>query len=201
MLIVFEGIDGTGKGTQIRKLLLFLRQNKVKVKLHKYPTKKAGEAFAHLGGKKTISPLKLAGIFASDIANEREKIASEVAHGFVVICDRYIHSTLAYQGAMQNYGKVQKLLEKYEVNVPDLVILMDVDTALSARRKKAQKELDRFEKNLLFLKKVRANYLRMASEEFCAYKYSVVDASRPADEVFTDVITIAEPMVIKKMER
>ena len=199
MLIVFEGIDGSGKNTQIGKLLVFLKQNRVKVKLHKYPTEKAVDVFEHLGGKKTVEPVKLAGIFAKDIVDEREKIAKEMAGGFVVICDRYIHSTLAYQGAMAGFGKVKALLEKEEVNIPDLVILLDVGAALSAKRKSAQKELDRFEKDALFLGKVRSNYLAMAKQGFCSYKYGVVDASRQADEVFTDVITLVEPLVIKRI--
>ena len=199
MLIVFEGIDGTGKGTQIKKLLVFLRQNKVKVKLHKYPTKKAIEVFAHLVGKKTVPPMKLAKIFAKDIVDERMKIKKEISDGNVVICDRYLHSTLAYQGALVGFEKLLAMLEKEKVCTPDLVILLDVDPQLSAKRKKAQKIPDRFEKDLLFLKKVRKNYLKMAKQGFCAYSYGIVNAAQKADEVFTKVITFVEPIVVKKM--
>ena len=200
MLIVFEGIDGSGKNTQIAKLLLFLRQNKVKVRLHKYPTKKAKEAFAHLAGNKTVPPVELAEIFAKDIVDERKTIEKEIDAGFVVICDRYINSTLAYQGVGVGFGKLKKALEKEGALVPDLVILLDVDPLLSAKRKRAQKELDRFEKDATFLAKVRKNYLLMAKQGFCSYKYSVVDASGSADEVFTDVVTLVEPLVIKRIE-
>lgn len=201
MLIVFEGIDGSGKNTQIGKLLVFLRQNKVKVKLHKYPTKKAKEVFAHLAGEKTVPPFELAEIFAKDIVAEKKRIEKETDAGFVVICDRYVHSTLAYQGVGAGFGKVKAMLGKEDVLVPDLVILLDVDPALSAQRKKAQKKLDRFEKDALFLGKVRRNYLAMAKEGFCSYKYAVVDASGLADEVFTDVVSLVEPLVIKRIER
>jgi len=200
MLIVFEGIDGCGKNTQVKKVLAFLKQHKVKYKLHKYPTRKAKEVFAHLSGKKTIEPMNLADIFAQDIIDEREKIEEEMEEGFVVICDRYLQSTLAYQGVNVGFEKLYARLEKSNGIVPDLVVLMDVDAKTSAKRKSAQKVPDRFEKDLAYLAKVRANYLKMMKREFYSYKYGLVDARRPVDEVFTDVVSLVEPLVVKKMK-
>lgn len=199
MLIVFEGIDGSGKNTQIEKLLLFFRQNHVRYKLHKYPTRKAKEAFAHLSGEKDVSPERLADVFADDIAFERGKIEREIAAGFVAVCDRYLHSTLAYQGVGIGFAKLMKRLLGREVLVPDLVVLLDVPARDSAERKRKQKVLDKFEQDAEFLENVRANYLREAREGFLAYKYAVVDASRAADEVFSEVVLHVEPLVIKKM--
>ncbi len=199
MLIVFEGIDGSGKNTQIRKLLSFLRQHKVAYHLHKYPTKKALLARAHLAGKKDVAPLELAKIFADDIAAEQEKISSEVADGLVVICDRYIHSTLAYQGVAAGYAGLKARLAKYSLAVPDLVVLLDIGAPEAAERKKRQKEPDRHERDVSFLAAVRENYLKMGREGFLAYKCAVIDAARPKDEVFTDVITQVEPLIVKKI--
>lgn len=199
MLIVFEGIDGAGKGAQIGKLLSFFKSNKVKFKLHKYPTKKAKDAQAHLVGEKDVEPLKLARVFADDIAGEQAKIEKEIAAGFVVVCDRYMHSTLAYQGALAQYEEVRAIVEKRKCRAADLVVLLDIDEGTSLSRKSAQKEPDRFERDLQFLKKVRANYLQEAQEGFLAYKFIAVDASASADEVFTEIITAVEPMVVKRM--
>lgn len=199
MLIVFEGIDGSGKNTQVRKLLSFFRQNGVRYKLHKYPTAAAAEVFAHLSGKKDVPAEKLADVFAGDILAEREKIGREIAAGFVVICDRYIHSTLAYQGAKMDFGKLKQKLEGMGAIVPDVVFLLDIDPAMSAKRKSAQKTPDRFEKDVAFLSKVRANYLREASENFLSYKYAIVDATEEPDKVFTHIITQVEPILTKKM--
>src|SRR5208283_3972705 len=117
---------------------------------------------------------------------EKRKFGKEIDDGSVVICDRYVHSTLAYQGVGAGFAKIRAMIEKKGPVVPDLVILLDVSSVLSVKRKSAQKKLDRFEKDSPFLAKVRKNYLQMAKKSFCAYKYAVVDASKPADEVFTD---------------
>ena len=199
MLIVFEGIDGSGKGGQIRRLLSFFRQNKIQYKLHKYPTRRANDAFAHLKGDKDVPAVRLAGVFADDIVAERSKIEREIADGFVVVCDRYLHSTLAYQGVALGFAPLQEKLSDVGAIVPDIVILLDVPARLSGERKRAQKTPDRFEKDIAFLEKVRANYLREARDGFLAYKYAVVDSSRARDEVFSEVVLYVEPLVVKRM--
>jgi len=201
MFIVFEGIDGSGKGGQIRRLLAFFRQNGIKYKLHKYPTLKAKEAFAHLKGKEDVPAERLADVFADDIVAERGKIEREIADGFVVVCDRYLHSTLAYQGVRLGYPMLCRRLSGIDALVPDIVILLDVPARLSGERKRQQKTPDRFESDIAFLEKVRANYLREAREGFLAYKYSVVDASRSKEEVFSEVVLHVEPLVVKRMKR
>ena len=201
MLIVFEGIDGAGKDTQISRLLSFLRQHRVKFKLHKYPTSGAKEALAHLAGKTTLPPMQLAGVFADDIMEGKGKIEAEISSGFVVVCDRYFHSTLAYQGVGAGYENVKAQLEKSGAIVPDIVVLLDIDASAGAQRKGAQKTPDRHEGDPEFLGKVRENYLRMEKEHFLSYKYALVDGRRPADEVFSEVITQIEPLLTKKIEK
>jgi dTMP kinase len=199
MLIVFEGIDGAGKGAQIRRLLAFFRQNGIRYRLHKYPTRKAKEAFAHLKGKAFVAPSRLADVFAEDIVSERRKIEREIEDGMVVVCDRYLHSTLAYQGVKLGFAPLAKRLAGIGAPCPDIVILMDIAARKSGERKRAQKTPDRFEKDLKFLEQVRKNYLREAREGFFAYKYAVVDASPEKDEVFSQVVLHVEPLVVKRM--
>ena len=199
MLIVFEGIDGAGKGAQIRLLRAFLRQHGVRHAIHKYPTKKAKEAFAHLAGRKTIPPLKLAQIFADDIVSEQKKIGAEIASGMVVICDRYLHSTLAYQAVGAGFDALKAALPAGEVRSPDLVILLDLDPHTSAQRKERQKTPDRHEADVEFLSKVRANYIKMEHQNFLSYKYAVIDASEKPEEIFTHVLANVEPLLVKKI--
>ena len=201
MLIAFEGIDGSGKNTQIRKLLTFLRQNGIKYKLHKYPTRKAKDAFAHLKGKKTVPALELARVFADDIMNQQTVLRKELSEGFVVICDRYLHSTLAYQGVKVGYAGMKKLVAARRALTPDLVLLLDIDARSGAKRKLGQKVPDRFEKDVKYLDAVRKNYLHEANENFLAYKFGVLDAAAPADEVFSEVIMHIEPLLTKKMRQ
>lgn len=199
MLIVFEGIDGTGKGSQIRMLRLFLRQHGVRHVLHKYPTKKAKAAFAHLEGKKTVPPLELARVFSDDIVSEQKKIEEETGKGMVVICDRYLHSTLAYQSVGAGYDALKAALPIKKVRTPDLVILLDIDPHTSAQRKQKQKTPDRHEADIEFLSKVRANYIKMEHQNVLAYKYAVIDASGGLEEMFTHVLSHIEPLIVKKI--
>ena len=201
MLIVFEGIDGSGKNTQIRRLLSFFRQHGVRYRLHKYPTRKAKEAFEHLGGKKTVPALRLARVFADDIMAGQESLRAEIASGFVVVCDRYLQSTLAYQGVEAGYGKLERKIGALGALVPDLVIMLDIDPAAGVGRKRKQKKPDRHEKDAALLVKVRGNYLRMDRECFLSYKYALVDASGQKDEVFSSVVAQVEPVVIAKLEK
>ncbi|MCX6773107.1 MAG: dTMP kinase [Candidatus Micrarchaeota archaeon] len=201
MLIAFEGIDGSGKNTQVRKLLSFLRQNGVKYKLHKYPTRKAKDAFAHLKGKKDVDAAKLAEVFADDIIAEQDILRKELRAGNVVICDRYLHSTLAYQGVKVGYAAVKKMIAAKHALSLDLVLLLDIGAREGAKRKAGQKVPDRFEKDVAFLDAVRRNYRKEAKENFLSYKFEVIDAALPADEVFSEVIMSIEPLLTKKMKK
>lgn len=201
MLIVFEGIDGSGKGSQVRMLVAYFRQHGMRYRLHKYPTRRAELALSHLSGEKDVEPLKLAEMFADDILADREKMKKELEAGFAVVCDRYLHSTLAYQGAKSDYASVKALVEKKKPLTPDAVFLLDIEAEKAAERKYAQKKPDRFESDIEYLGKVRRNYIKMEREHFLSYKYVVVDACRKAEEVFTEIITNVEPMVAKKAPR
>lgn len=199
MLIVFEGIDGSGKNTQIRKLLSFLRQQGIRFKLHKYPTKNAKEVFAHLEGKKELTVEMLTQIFAEDILCEQDRLRDEMLGGFVVVCDRYLHSTVAYQGVKIGYAKVKRMVAKQGALVPDIVLLLDIEAREGARRKAGHKKPDRFEKDVKFLAAVRRNYLREAKENFLAYRFVVLDGSKKPGDVFSEMLMAVEPLLTKKM--
>ena len=201
MLIVFEGIDGAGKNTQIRRLLRFLKGHGVPYSLHKYPTKEANEAFDYLAEKKSVPQLKLAKIFADDIMVHQAELEKDLAEGKVVICDRYLHSTLAYQAVADGFMRLKKILLKRHALCPDLVLLLDIPAELGSKRKTKQKTPDRHEKDIAYLAKVRKNYLRMAKDNFLSYKYAVVDANAPKGKVFSDIITQIEPIIVRELEK
>jgi dTMP kinase len=160
---------------------------------------RAKEAFAHLSGKKDIPAARLASIFARDIMSEQGKLEKEAGSGLVAICDRYLQSTLAYQGAGGGYASLQKKLLSLKAIVPDIVLLLDIDPRLSAARKKRQKLPDRHERSISFLSAVRKNYLRMARQNFLSFKYVVLDASQPKEAVAAQVAAHVEPLLTKKM--
>jgi len=199
MLIVFEGIDGSGKDTQIRLLRAFLRQHRISHALHRYPTKEAKAAFEHLAGKKNVPAEELALVFAEDIVAEQKRVEREIAGGKVVICNRYLHSTIAYQGVGAGFAKMKMKLGKVKVREPDLVVLLDASPEISAQRKCEQKTPDRHERDVAFQSKVRRNYLLLARGNFLSYRYAVISAQDSPKEIFTHVLAHVEPLLIKRM--
>jgi dTMP kinase len=136
LLIVFEGIDGTGKSTQLHLLSEKLRQLGYAVLATREPTdgpygKKIRELFLDRGSVSQEEELEL---FIADRAEHvKEVIAPALADGCVVVCDRYYLSTVAYQGAN---GLNQDLILEKNKNfpVPDLAIILEIDPAQGIHR-------------------------------------------------------------------
>jgi dTMP kinase len=136
LLIVFEGIDGTGKSTQLHLLSEKLRQLGYAVLVTREPTdghygKKIRELFLDRGAVSQEEELEL---FIADRAEHvKEVIAPALADGCVVVCDRYYLSTVAYQGA--NGMNQDMILEKNKnFPVPDLAIILEIEPAQGIHR-------------------------------------------------------------------
>jgi dTMP kinase len=183
MLIVVDGIDGSGKETQIRLLSKFLRSRGKKVAIHKYPTANARSLHEHLNNQRNVGARALFMLFAADIMVEQEKVEKELKQGKVVVLDRYVTSTLAYQGEKLQMEQGKRIVEVSGFLEPDLVILLDLPPRLSAQRKMRQKKLDRFESDTAFLGRVRNRYLKLMHSKFLTSHWKKVDASRSIEEI------------------
>lgn len=184
--MTFEGLDGSGKSTQVEKLARSLRAHGLSVTVTREPGgtaagEKIREVLLH-SGTSGLSPLtELALMFASRAQHIHEVILPALAEGRIVLCDRFTDSTEAYQGGGRKLGS-RPVLEMHEIlcgNLqPDLTVLLDNDAAFSLerarrrnRKKKAgrsQKEKDenRFEQeNQAFFARVRHAYLAIAARE------------------------------------
>ncbi len=184
--ITFEGLDGSGKSTQVEKLARSLRAHGLSVTITREPGgttagEKIREVLLH-SGTSGLSPLtELALMFASRAQHIHEVILPALAEGRVVLCDRFTDSTEAYQGGGRKLGS-KPVREMHEIlcgNLqPDLTVLLDNDAAFSVerarrrnRKKKAgrsQKEKDenRFEQeSQAFFARVRHAYLAIAARE------------------------------------
>jgi dTMP kinase len=192
LFLAFEGGEGTGKTTQARLIAIWLREQGYDVvTTHEPGATKVGMRLrallldtAHAG----MSPHAEALMYAADRA---EHIASVIepalARGAVVITDRYVDSSLAYQGT----GRGLRTAEIARLNswatggrVPDLTILLDMppEAGLGRRTRSA----DRLEAEPLeFHRRVRAGFLALARAE--PSRYMVVDATRPAEEVSQEI--------------
>ena len=137
VLIAFEGIDGTGKTTQIELLAEVLRQRGLTVVVTREPTdgpygRKIRELYKN---RKSVTPEEELALFIDDRREHvAQVIAPALALGQVVLTDRYYFSTAAYQGAA-GYDP-QKIMAANELfaPVPDMVIMLEVPVSLGVHR-------------------------------------------------------------------
>jgi len=188
LFITFEGGEGCGKSTQSRLLLKKLEQQNVPVVLTHEPggTALGNELRKTLKRKRDSSISPQAELFllaASRAQLVAELIRPALEEGKVVICDRFTHSTMVYQG----YGRGLDFTAIKMVNNmatrnlnPDLIILLDISPEQGLARKRSLK--DRFElEDLSFHRRVREGYLKMAAAE--PDRWLVIDASLPKGKV------------------
>ncbi|MBZ5654652.1 MAG: dTMP kinase [Acidobacteriia bacterium] len=182
--ITFEGLDGSGKSTQIEKLARSLRAHGVSVTVTREPGgtttgEKIREVILH-SATAGLSPLaEMALMFASRAQHIHEVILPALAEGRVVLCDRFTDSTEAYQGGGRRLGS-KPVLHLHEIlcgNLqPDLTILLDNEVSFSverARRRnrkhknsRSDKDENRFEQeSRAFFGRVRGTYLAIAARE------------------------------------
>lgn len=184
LFVVFEGVDGGGKSTQIKMLSDFFEGKGYEVEQHMEPTHEViGQLiWDYMNGKdRSFSPETEALLFAADRIEHGKGIKKALNEGKIVISDRYKHSSLAYQGAAGVDSEWMQNLNKHALN-PDLVILLDIDPDKSLERV-ADRAKTVFEKNE-YLKKVRAEYLRYAEMG----ELIVVDATQSIEKVHEDIV-------------
>ena len=184
LFIVFEGIDGGGKSTQIQMLSDFFDSKGYEVERHMEPTHAViGSLLCDYMNSKSRSfdPETEALLFAADRIEHGKVIKESLVKGKVVISDRYKHSSLAYQGAAGVDVEWMQSLNKHAL-VPDLVILLDIDPDKSLERV-SDRAKTVFEKNE-YLKKVRAEYIRYAETG----ELVVVDALQSIEDVHEDIL-------------
>jgi len=188
LFITFEGGEGCGKSTQSRLLLKKLEQQNIPVVLTHEPggTALGNELRKALKRRRGsfISPQAELLLFAASRAQlVAELIRPALEEGKVVICDRFTHSTLVYQG----YGRGLDFTAIEMVNnmatqglKPGLVIFLDISPEQGLARKRSLK--DRFElEDLSFHQRVREGYLKMAAAE--PDRWLVIDASLPKGKI------------------
>jgi dTMP kinase len=188
LFITFEGGEGCGKSTQSRLLLKKLEQQNVPVVLTHEPggTTLGNELRKTLKRKRDSSISPQAELFllaASRAQLVAELIRPALEEGKIVICDRFTHSTMVYQG----YGRGLDFTAIKMVNNmatgylnPDLIIFLDISPEQGLARKQSLK--DRFElEDLSFHRRVREGYLKMAAAE--PDRWLVIDASLPKGKI------------------
>ena len=184
IFIVFEGIDGGGKSTQIKMLADYFKDKGYEVEFHVEPTDGSVGSllWTYMRSKdRSFSPETEALLFAADRIEHGKSIKKALEEGKVVISDRYIHSSLAYQGAAGVDPVWMQSLNRHALK-PSLVILLDIDPEKSLERV-SDRAKTVFEERK-YLKKVRAEYLRYAE----AGELEIIDATQPIEDVHREIL-------------
>lgn len=186
LLIAFEGIDGSGKSTQARRLAEHLRAQGREVLLTREPTDGPwGRKIREARFKERLSPEDELHAFIEDRKQHvKEELAPALARGAVVIIDRYYYSTAAYQGARGL--EPQQLLAQNRAFAPrpDVVVLVDVTPEQALARISSRGEGQDLFETKAALTAVRDIFLQLAKEPH----FVVVDGSGDEATVFTRVL-------------
>lgn len=192
VLITFEGVEGSGKTTQLTRLGRWLERNGFRVERTAEPDGTAlGVAIRRLFERPGSRPTSLAELFLFLAARQQhvsERIRPWLAQGRVVLCDRYVDATTAYQG----YGRGLDVELIRELNVratggilPDLTLVFDLEPAVGLRRI-GKRRLDRFEREALaFHRRVRRGYIELHRAE--PKRVRLIRAPRPAGVIADEV--------------
>ena len=203
--ITFEGIDGSGKSTQLRMLANFLKQKGCAVLLTREPGgTSVGNRLraALLDAQEEVDPLTELLVFAADRAQHvRRVLRPAVEAGQVVFSDRYADATAAYQGAGRGFSPelISEIIELATEGLkPDLTLLFDLSvddsTARTRRRTNGKQQGDRLDsEDAEFHNRVRDAYLRLARAE--PERIKIIETNQPLELTHQRVKEIVLPFL------
>ncbi len=184
-LIVFEGLDQSGKQTQAEMLRDRLKAEGRKARLVSFPDygTSIGEEIARaLQGEREYGPDVMQLLYIANRYERKPDLTRWLDGGLVLVCDRYIASSIAY-GEAQDLdpawlAEVQKFLP-----APTLTIMLDIAPETAVQRKSTDR--DRYERDLAMQGRVRESYRRQAAEQ----GWTRLNGERPKAEIAADVFT------------
>ena len=184
MYIVFEGIDGAGKSTQISLLKEWLEANGYAVETFVEPTgSEIGQLIRKILQRSDASTDRVQKTLGLLFAADRMLIMDELSNDKkVILSDRSFISSLAYQ----EHGEWIAELNKY-AKKPDLVLLLDLDVKTSVARTSGEDEFENEE----FLSNVKANYLKIIKD----FNHEIIDANNGVNKVSSDIKKAVAPHV------
>jgi len=186
MFVCIEGLDGSGKTTQAKRLVKNLRRRGFDAVYTTEPsTGKVGKLIrSFVLDREERVPIALeALLFAADRVDHVEAVVKPLLkQGKVVVCDRYVYSTLAYQGAVGLDLEWIERINRFALK-PNLALFIDVPTDVVVKRLKRKRTVMETRRNQ---EKVREVYLKMVREQ----RLTLVDGDRPIPKVEKSVLEI-----------
>jgi dTMP kinase len=214
LLITFEGVEGSGKTTQIQRLKKYLTQKGIPCKVTREPGgcpigEKIRKILLNPDHREMVPTTELLLYEAARAQHVKEAIEPFLKRGGILLCDRFSDATLAYQG----YGRrvdlkwIQRLNHLSSQRVrPDVTFLLDCPSdvglkrALQRNRILKQEREGRFEREEIeFHRRVRKGYLAIARKEPCRVK--VIDTRQGEERVFEKIRKIVDNLIEEKIVR
>ena len=181
--MAFEGLDQSGKQTQaelLRDALVSAGRLVRVVSFPDYTTPIGVEIGRALRGERDYGADVMQLLYVANRYEWKAAIARETTAGTILLCDRYLASSVAYGEAQGLDGSWLTDMQKY-LPQPDVTFLLDISPELSARRKTVDR--DKYERDLALLGRVRESYLRQAHRA----GWVRLDASRSPEMISSDV--------------
>ena len=192
--IVFEGIDGAGKTTQIERLAARLRAEGRRVLVTAEPTVSVSGGLLRdaLGGLQKRTACEMAAMFVLDRIFHNVSpggIEETLAAGHDVISDRYYYSSMAYQGSQTDAAWVRDMnLNCPEIRKPDVCIFLDLTPAQSMARIEGGRVTKEIYETDEKLTRVRNQFYRVFEELKGRDRIEIVDASRSIEEIHGEIV-------------
>jgi dTMP kinase len=183
-LIAFEGLDQSGKQTQAARLLAALKESGHEARFLSFPayeTMIGADIGRALRGERDHAADVMQLLYIANRYEFRPAIEQWLAAGAVVVCDRYVASSVAY-GAAQGLDEAWLVDVQARLPQPSLTLLLDIPPEASLERK--QRDRDRFEQDLRLLERVRQSYLGQSRDA----RWVRIDGDRDKDSVTQDVV-------------
>lgn len=204
VLITFEGVEGSGKSTQARRLADFLEKQGIKCLLSREPGgtdigERLREILLDTECQQMAGLTEMFLYMASRAQHVRERILPALRSGSIVVLDRFADSSLAYQG--QGRGLGEGLVARFNKVAtgglkPHLTVLVDVAVTVGQGRKSGG-ELDRLERERVeFHERIRTGYLRIARR--APGRVKVIDGTRSAGELEIEVRRLVTGLLNRK---
>ncbi|EEL52594.1 MULTISPECIES: dTMP kinase [Bacillus cereus group] len=205
LFVTIEGPEGSGKSTLITKLLPYFEKKEQKVIATREPGGIAiSEEIREILHKQehTMMEARTEALLYAAARRQHlvEKVMPALERNYLVLCDRFIDSSLAYQGYARGLG-VDKV---YEINrfatedcMPNLTIYLDIEPEVGLARieKDANREVNRLDmESIKFHKRVREGYLQLVDR--FANRIVVVNADQPMEEIMEEVIQLIEDKLL-----
>lgn len=198
-LISFEGCEGSGKSTKLKMLERYLQERGIDYMMTREPggnpiSEKIRALILDKENDQMTAECEALLYAAARAQLLKDKIEPALAAGKLVVCDRYIDSSLAYQGEARGLG--QEFVRKvnafaFENYLPDCTIFLDITPEAAFERKHGADEDDRMEQaGIAFHKKVYEGYKKIALTE--PDRFIAVDAVGEKDETFLRVLKVLQ---------